>query len=489
MNGKNLLAAVLAALTLAGCAGGGERAQRRQSSAYWLPAGATIEFAQLAQLQSAGIGDLMVEAGRLGWNGSRPRIEKVATLELPRRTGVVLVVRGSWPTGELDATEAGTALAGGLVELAGRLRGSGLEALGVHLDVDAGASLGSYAKALAVAHKQLRGSPFLSCTIERSWLAKPEAMEVAKAVDQMVAFLYGQRGGEAEQEDAWDLQKVEANLRALEKWGRPYQIGVVTLNRALLVAGGKVRGETSRITLGELVRHPGLELEAGSFLEGVDRLLHSFSARGAVRVGEWSLQRGDRVRVVGMASYHLEELQRFLGALDLPHRLGLAYYRAPLPGEKLALSLDNLLNALDPSPAVAKPVVELLPVGGGGGGRLRYTLVIENRSDEPTDVILLGSNYVELRVDGGSVAKVDPGQFVRWELLTDDGNGGVMRAFRGAPIARLYTPLLAGHQAVKTGIIELAAPGGPASIRVGGEFVLPGGNTVAVELAQPASPP
>lgn len=462
-------------LALAACSSPGDRLEKPRRSALWVPAGAEVGAAELAQLERAGIGELFVEAGRLSWEGGTPRLEEEDLFTLPRRTGVTLVVQGSWPAGDLDPEAAAPALAAALAAARPRAEARGLVPLGFHLDLAAGEALESYGATLAALQEHLEKPLYLSATLERAWLGRPGVEEVAEAVDFLVPFVYGQRPGHPEEEGAWDLERVEARLHRLGDLGRDYLAGVVTVGLLQhLGEDGRPKAETTRAHLGELVRHPGLELVHGFLLEGVDHQVYRFQARGAVRVGGWTLAKRESVRVSALASYHVEELQRHLGALGLEHHLGEIYYRLAAPEEGLSLTLANLLNALSPEAATAAPRVEL-----ARAGQEAVRVAVVNASSEPTDVALLGSNFVELRLtQGGSFGRVEPGGFARYELLRPRADGELERSFRGATVLRLYAPFLAPGQRLESGRVEVV--GGGSVLAAGGEFMVPGGRTVEV---------
>lgn len=471
-----LLATLLVSgLFLAACSPGRERLEKPPRSMLWVPAGLQVAFADLARLEEVGVAELFVEAARLSWEGGAPRLEPLELFELPRRTGVTLVVRGGWTAGEMELEPAVRSLAQALAALRPRAENRGLVPLGFHLDLEAGGDLEGYGALLAALQEHLDSPLYLSATVERAWIGRPGLEAVAGAVDFLVPFIYGQRPGEEEATEAWDLRRVEDNLRRLEELDRDYMVGVITLGR--LVHLGPRDGQlddTTRAALGSLVRHPGLELSHGFMLEGGDRQIYRFQPRGTVRVGEWTVAKGESVRVSTLSSHHLEELQRHLGSLELEHRLGNLYYRLPEPEEGLSLTFENLLNGLSPQVSTATPQARLVPEG-----RDRYRVVVENASPEPTDVALLGSNYVELRVEEGSFGQVEPGDFVRWELLRPDRGGELVRTFRGATVLRLYLPYLGPLQRAESGLIQVAG-GREDGITAGGEFMVPGGRTVEV---------
>lgn len=473
-----VLAVALPPVVLLGvgaCGGSRGRLEKPSRSVLWLTRGGALDFADFSALERLGVGELFVEAGRLSWQGTSPAIEPVPTLSLPRRTGVTLVVTGGWPQEELAAAETATRLAAELARVVAPAREANLEALGFHFDVGARRSLAGYGAVLKALRRKLEPPAFVSATVERTWLAEPELPTLAKSVDFLVPFLYGQRPGEPEDAAAWDLRRVDENLRQVDELGTSYLVGVVTLARAVQLGGRG--GETTRFRLAELVRNPRLELAMGFSLEGLDRSVYQFKAREAVSVGGLDLERGQSLRVAGLSSHHVEEFEHHRAALDLRRVLGAAYYRLAAPEEGMSLSLANLERALAPAPALAEPRLRL-----AAAGNRSYTVEVVNASDERSDVMLLAGNYVELRVAGGTFGRAEPGDFRRWELL-EERDGELVRSFRRATVLRLYAPILDGGETLRSGVIEVSG----GTVTASGSFVVPGGKTVAavVEAAAP----
>jgi hypothetical protein len=485
-----LIGVLSVGLILAACPSGWRRLEKPPRSVLWVSSGAELDFADLASLEAVGVGELFVEAAGLDWPTSRPRLEPLLTLELPRRTGVTLVVAGTWPAAELHPRATAKALAEGLTTLAAAAQARGLEPLGFHFDVDAGGSLDSYASTLSALQSELAGPLFLSATVPRGWLGDPGLDRLAGAVDFLVAFVYGQRPGELEEPTAWDLLQVEADLKRLAELGRDYLVAVVTVGRAVHLGGrGQVLAETTRLPLRDLVRRPELELASGFTLQGIDRLVYTFQAKAPLRLGDWQLRRGEAVRVAGLAGYHVEEAQRRVSALALDGNLGFAYYRLGSREEPLALSTERLLAALaTDSATAAAPEVRLLEEEASSTGLL-FQVVLDNRSSEPTEVIPLSANYVELQAEGGTFGSVEPGQFLRWELLRANPRGELERSYREATVLRLYAPFLDGGESLASGRVEVIGRGATPTVGIGGAFVVPGGRRVPVVAAPPPPEP
>lgn len=470
---------VLAAALLAACPGSWGRPDKAQRSALWVGPGAPeLSVVDLQRLDRAGIGEVFAEAAELKWSGSAPQIVSLPLPALPRRTAATLAVRGRWPTGELDTKAVAAELGRAVRRLEQESEEKGIVALGVHFDVDATGALASYGAVLAALRGGFDRTHFLSASFDRRWLADPAAQAVADGVDFLVAFLYGQRPGAPDDAAAWDLQAVEANFEPLEKLGRKYLLGVVTVGAATqLDASGAPVSYTTGLSLAPLVRDPLLELEHGFTLKAIDRQVYTFKAHGAVHLGDWRLRPGAGVRVVRLSSNHLEEFRRLVGAHDLPHHLGELFYRLPRADERLSLSLANLLAALGKEPATPRLDVQVTLARRTPRSLVLHVKLL-NDSDETTEVAQLDSNFVEIDASGATVGRVDPGQFYRFEMLAKRPDGELVRSFRDAGTLRLYEPVLEAHEAVESGDAELLLRGRDADLTVYATFLLPDGRDV-----------
>lgn len=469
------LAAALAALA-AGC-GGPERPRKAEGSALWAgaPAVAALPPGTLERLREAGVRELFVPAARVSWPGGRPRLDVLLDGPLPRRVPATLVVGGEGPpagAGEAAGEELGRELA--------RLRlaaeGSGLLAVGIHLDlaVPAGASLADLAALIEAVRPGLGEGLLLSARLDAGRLADPDAERLAEAVDFLICPLYGQRPEEAEVEARWRLDAVTEQVAALERLGADYLVEVVTLGAAYRLGpdGGR-RDATAAADLVELVRNRALERTQTRLLEGWDRRVLSFAAARPTEAAGWRLEAGEGLRAVQIQGRDVVELRRRLRALEIEHHLGELYFRAPEPGEGLALTLPVLADALLGVPAAADLAVELRDAQRTAGG-LAFRVALVNAGDGPTDVALYANNYVELRVPGGSFPSIAPGGFRRYEMMVGGREAADMQAFRGADTVRLYATLVGAGEEVVSGPIQ-ARLGPAGTIEAGGLFALPGG--------------
>ncbi len=474
-----LLAA--AALLLAGCPESWQKATKPPASALWIGSrSVALEPTDLARLKEVGVEELVATVARLDLTapeGPLVRLEEIP--ELPPSVPVTLAVRGEgWGSGDPEA--AGGRVAEAARQLRFEIEGRGGLVRGLHFDLGEVGSLDAYAEFLKAVRRELDRALFLSASLRRDWLDDPGIADVGKAVNFVVPFLYGQRIYEEEDGSAWDFVELERKLRRLEEIGTPYMLGVISLGAAThLSSRGGVKGRRTGLSLQQILWNRSLKLRPGFSLEGVNRRVYEVAAEKPTRVGKWEVKTGEKVRVVRAATSDLEELMRLLGAWDLPHHLGQVYYRLPAADEGLSLSLGNLLNALDPTPASPDLLLDAnIQRRTGRGWLVRFS--ITNQNGEITELSLMDSNYLQIRCLNGLFGqRVEAGDFYRFDLYRATDDGEMERTFRRSDILRLHLPILDGEQQVTSGDVEVHATGEPR-LELFGQFLLPDGRTLTL---------
>lgn len=453
--------------------------ERTATSMLWIGSGSTpLESSQVARLREVGLEEAVITVARLDARGKEP-LERLDLPALPPSMPVTLAITGAFEGRPERAEE----LAEEVVESAQQLRFEvetrGAIPVGLHFDLREVRSF----EALAIFLEAVRGSLdrtlLLSISLRREWLGEDLLAEALKPLDFVVPFLYGQRIYEAESGSAWDFVELERNLQKMEELDVPYLLGVVTLGTAShLGKGGGVKSRMTPLSLQEILWNRRLKLRPGFSLEGVNRRVYAVEAERRTQVGKWEVLPGETVRVVRAATSDIEELQRLLGSLELPNHLGEVYYRLPSAEERLTLSVENLLNALDSEPAA--PELEFgvsLQRRTGRGWLLR--LSITNLNGEITELSLMDSNYLQARSLNGQFGQVVPGDFYRFELYRAGRDGEIERTFRRSDLLRLHVPILEGQQKVESGDIEVHLRGEPR-LELEGSFLLPDGRTLLV---------
>ncbi len=477
---RRLILAAGCALVLAACPESWRLAEKSPGSALWLGSRSQpLPASDLARLDEAGIREVYMTVARLAPSEPGGPLVPLEVPAPPRSMPVTLAISGEW-TGAEDAGSLSARVAGAVRELRFDIESRGGVPAGLHFDLRSVESFESYAAFLAALRTEFDGSLFVSTTLRRPWLDRPAVEEVCRAVDFVVPFLYGQRVDEAEDGRAWDYIEVEQQLQRLEELEVPYLIGIIGLGTAThLNADGNVKARTTLLSLQEIVWNRDLRLRPGFSLEGVNRRVYAVVADRPTRVGKWRLTAGDGVRVVRAATSDVEELTRLVDVWQIPHHLGQVYYRLPSPEEHLSLTLENLLNALDPTPA--SPQLELdvsLQRRTGRGWLVR--LSVRNGNGEITELSLLDSNYVQARALGGEFSsRVKVGDFYRYELYRTDRDGEPVRDIRSPDLLRLHLPILEGRQQLTSGDVEVKVDGPPV-LEVEGRFLLPDGRTITV---------
>lgn len=452
------------------CGGGGNDLDREAGSALWIdPAAGPVEVDALYALQDVGVQELFVDAAQLTWDGGTPQLATHAG-DLPDvRTSATLVIHGAAPPPDTDLEAAADRLVPELRRLARGVRGTGWVPRGFHWDLDLSAEdLPPMASLLDELDARLDGETYLSVTLPRSLLDDPAAEDVARAADFVVAFLYGQRDHEAgDDPTAWDFQEVSASLERLEALGQQYLLGVSTVGRLIVEGDDAV---VTRVHLSDLVESPAFEERFGMSLQGIDRRVYDYRTTEPVRLGDLELPAGADVRLSFLSAIDLHQLFNLATHEGTPLHRGQVYWRPPAPTEGLSVPPEVLARALSGDVPQPQPEVRL-----ESSGR-RLTVHLTNDSPVGTEVARMDMNYVELRLGRGSFARVDPGDFPRYDLL--DGDTG-RRTVRDPDVLRLYLPYLPAGRQVASGPVVLSGAG-TGNVSVAGSFLAPGDEVVPV---------
>ena len=506
------VAALLLAGALLGSAAcgpaGGERRKRPAGSAVWVePAAATLDSGSARTLRAGGVEEAFVPvadlaAGPGGWSiGRRPGALEEA---VPPGTPVTLVVTVAWPPPvdgaaapsdrslrrELDGLRAGAEEAGLLpvgihLSPGGRQAGSAPEP---SLDPDPPTEpvadperIDAFGELLGRWRRALPGDLLLSFGLPRSWLEVEGWAGLARRADFLVPWLYGEAPAGADRRESWDPARLEADLARLAAAETDLLTGlrVVGAVRRLDSAGG-LAGVTTEAELGALARNRALRPEVGDAFSGVGRLVHTFQAQRRTAVGPWTLAPGERLRVVRTAPSILHEVRAAVERAAGERSLGVLFHRLPAPGERLTPGPGALIAALGeerPTPRIAAKVA----VRSGGGPRTVLAAELENRSPFGTDLGFAEGNYLSVRVDGGTVGRVEPGEFDRYSLWREGREVRAGLGWREPDEVRLQTPLVAAGARVGGARVEIVARRSQPAVEWTGRFYLPDGREL--ELA------
>jgi hypothetical protein len=468
----------VAVLFAAGCLDRFTHSQRDPGSVLWVSLDSVpVERTDLQRLQAAGLSELFVPAAVLEWSGSQPSLAATPAPSLPPRSLATLVVEGEWARADLPAVETGRALAERLRSLKIEAESRGLLPRGFHLHLQAGGRLRPYGEVLAALRRELERELFLSVTLDPGWLDDEAVAEVVDAVDFLVSFLYGSRPGASDDDDRWDLERIEETARRLDALGRGFLVGAITRGSLARIGGdGEVLETAASADLRSLLEAQSLEAKQAFLFEGFHRQVLDFEARRPVRVGEWTLRRKDRLRLNRPTVYHLAELRKRLSEIELPHYLGVAYDGLPGREKNLALDLESLL--LSRSDETLSPDISLgVDLQGQRGDRWVVLVSLRNRGALGTSLALLDANYLEVHAPGAVLAPVELGEFRRLELARGRQGFGTIRGVRNPDSVRLFYPLLDGGWSVTSGPIFLTAERPEIELDLRASFLLPGGRT------------
>ncbi len=157
------------------------------------------------------------------------------------------------------------------------------------------------------------------------------------------------------------------------------------------------------------------------------------------------------------------------------HLVGYPAVRALLTGKALEARLE----------------VEALP-GESGRGNAEFALRVTNVGPTPTDLSHY-NNWVQIRVDGGTVASVKPGDFDRYEQLTSEAEGYRPTSSSRAVVCRLFENIFASGEKNQSGPIRLS--GTHPRVFLSWHVTLPDGKLVSgpeteatVTVPPPAAP-
>ena len=430
---------------------------------------------QLEALAAAGARELFWEAGAVSWETGRPRLVAAPAPALPRETPVTLVVSGEWNALAESPRTTARAWEEGIAALEIRAREGRAVATGVHFELRPGGANEELAAVLDRLRTRLRRL-YVSASLDREALARPESRALRTAVDYVVVDLYGQPLEAPEDGKRWELARTRAELERLDAAGVECAVGAWTLGTARRrMRTGEVVAQDGSLALSRLLGAPALRPRGGTIFEGVDRQVLELVAREPTEVGAWRLGRGESVRVTRPTTRDLESLLAAVAAAR-PDGAGVVLRRWPGSREALSLSPSNLVAALAPGFATPDLQVDVKTLSEAGRS-LRVRVVLQNGNDEQTEFSSVDSNYVELGIPEGSLVAVDPGEFAGWEQYWRGSERRTVRALRSADTVRLFVPFVGGGERVESGVIELRrrAAGAPFALRAGGSFLLPGG--------------
>ncbi len=148
---------------------------------------------------------------------------------------------------------------------------------------------------------------------------------------------------------------------------------------------------------------------------------------------------------------------RFLSAAgrwSAPNLRGRAFLVGGVPKDGYLVGYAAVRALMTGKPIEPRLVVEVLP-GVAGRGHTDFTLRTTNTGPTPTDLSHYNS-WVQIRVEGGTVSSVKPGDFDRYEQMTSAAEGYKLTSSSRAVVCRLFENIFAPGETNDSGPIRVA---------------------------------
>ncbi|HSB64491.1 MAG TPA: hypothetical protein VLJ18_10015 [Thermoanaerobaculia bacterium] len=331
--------------------------------------------------------------------------------------------------------------------------------------------------ALAAARKGL-GVP-VSVTVPPS--AQPEKWKpLAGAASEALVLAFGQRpelGGQLVSD--WS----EENARAFPL---PF--------RLLVVFGGYGRAGDGTTFAGRILpdgmiddfsKDHSLDFDFGQVFSSEPGTVCIFKPKAGTRGSSLA---GDG----GYARFHsltIAEGVRFLasaGRWSVPNLRGRVFLVEGVPKDGHLVGYPAVRALLTGKPLEARLEVEAVP-GESGHGSTEFAVHATNAGPTPTDLSHY-NNWIQIRVEGGTVALVKPGDFDRYEQLTSEADGYKPTSSSRAVVARLFENIFAPGEGNLSGAIRVA--GAHPRVFLSWHLTLPDGKaTSGPEIEAAVTPP
>jgi hypothetical protein len=148
---------------------------------------------------------------------------------------------------------------------------------------------------------------------------------------------------------------------------------------------------------------------------------------------------------------------RFLtsaGRWSAPNLRGRVFLVEGVPKDGHLVGYPAVRALLTGKPLDPRLEVEAIP-GESGRGYVELSVRATNAGPTPTDLSHY-NNWIQIRVAGGTVALVKPGDFDRYEQLTSEADGYKLTSSSGAVVARLFENIFAAGERSQSGPIRVA---------------------------------
>jgi hypothetical protein len=398
-----------------------------------------------AELESMRVVRLYVPAATMSRSGAITALPPPPT---PLKRPLVLTVLGE--EGAVTAVSGRGAAAGlewarPLAKILAEAKGWG-RVEGVHFHLWPSPELAKdLAAALAVVHKTL--SVPVSVTLPPT--AKPERWKpLAGVASEALVLAFGRRpelGGQIVNELPEEIaREFPLPFRLLVAFGGYGRTGDGTTFAGRILPDG-------RIDL--LSKDRALDFDFGQVFSSEPGTVCTFKPRAGMKGSTLAADGGHaRFQFPTMG-----EGLRFLSAVgrwSAPNLRGRTFLVGGVPKDGYLVGYAAVRALLTGKPVEPRLVVEALP-GGAGRGYTEFTLRTTNTGPTPTDLSHYNS-WVQVRVEGGTVASVKPGDFDRYEQLTSAAEGFKVTSSSRAVVCRLFENIFAPGETDNSGTIRVA---------------------------------
>jgi len=436
-----------------------------------------------ADLEAMGIKRFYIAAAKLGADG------KITPLPPPppmKRSVIFTVMADPGAANQLNAPNGDTVgnnWSRQLKPLLDEAKAWG-SVVGVHIHI---LPTGAQATTLAAALKTLRKSSGLPVSVTLPADVAPALWKpLSGSADEALVFSLGRR---IETGDRLVGELTEASAKAFPI---PFRLLVVLGGYGMAGKDGNFSGR--RIPDGEidtLSEDRGLDFDFAQVLSNEPGNNYKFKPRpgGDPRKSSLAADGGyAKFQIVTFsdAVKHLSAAGRWIGA---PLK-GRAFLVDGLPKDGHLLGFPAVRAYLTAKPTDPKLLIEP-GASTTGRGFTEFSLRVTNIAPTPTDLSHF-NNWIQIRVEGGAVVSVKPGDFDRFELLSSTDERGKPAQTGKAVVARLFENLFAAEETNSAGPFRVVGVKPKAFVAY--KLSLADGRTVEgpeseLQLAPPAPAP
>ena len=304
------------------------------------------------------------------------------------------------------------------------------------------------AKDLGAALAAVRGALGVPVSVTLPPSAQPEKWKpLAGAASEALVLAFGRRpelGGQIVSE--WPEEMARAfplPFRLLVAFGGYGRAGDGTTFAGRILPDGKID---------EFSKDHALDFDFGQVFSSEPGTVYIFKPRAGTR-GSSLAADGGYARFQFLT---IGEGLRFLtsaGRWSVPNLRGRVFLVEGVPKDGHLIGYPAVRALLTGKPLEARLEVEALP-GESGRDQTEFAVRATNTGATPTDLSHY-NNWVQIRVQGGTVALVKPGDFDRYEQLTSEADGYKPTSSSGAVVARLFENILAPGERDQSGPIRV----------------------------------